>query len=329
MAIENISRNSGLVKVLANQVKGVNVTPQDAAEADQICRELAQDMNPTNRHLIAQLVGYTVNELQQHELDFLGSFADIKNIGYGDKAQFTTKLHGIKAFWQAKGSTTARSYVSEKKLTLGTEEISARPAMNIIDVRTGNINFSDLISEANRAITLKKLAKVEAALQAGLSADANVYTSTNKAGAKSALDALLAKFMRLGPVSIVGDPEMVAFISTLPSFTSSGFSDAMLDEYRDYGFIGRYNGAQVVQMPNAYDFGSWTPILSQKYLYIIPGGMTGDARNLKVVNEGGVSTFESQNIDDMTYEMRIDEWFGCGWVKGDRTNMGGLYVSDL
>lgn len=91
----------------------------------------------------------------------MNQIADIKNIAAGDKAVFNLKTGGIKAYVQAKGSTTKRSYVADRQVTLDTVEISARPAINIVDLRTGRVNMADLIREANREITNKKLAMVE------------------------------------------------------------------------------------------------------------------------------------------------------------------------
>lgn len=118
-------------------------------------------MSPANRHQIAQTIAFTIDELQQHSLDFLNLVADQKNIGYGDKAAFALKTKGIRAYIQAKGSTTKRSYVSEKQVTVDTDEISARPAINIVDLRCGRVNMADLIREANEEITNKKLLMVE------------------------------------------------------------------------------------------------------------------------------------------------------------------------
>lgn len=151
-----VNRDSKLIKVLASQARRENVEPKSADEAAQIISELMEDLTPENRHEIAQTIAYTIDELQQHELDFLGRVADIKNIGYNDKAAFNVRTGNIKAYIQAKGATTARSYVSGKQVTLETEEISARPAINIVDMRSGRVNMADLIREANQQITNKK-----------------------------------------------------------------------------------------------------------------------------------------------------------------------------
>lgn len=153
----NVTRDSKLVKVLAAQARRERVDSDVVAEANDIIMTLAQDLNPQNRHQIAQTVAYTVDELQQHELDFLNTVADIKNIGYGDKAAFNVKEGHVKAYIQAKGSTTARSMVGGKQILVDTKEISARPAINLMEMRTGRVNMADLIREANTQMTNMKL----------------------------------------------------------------------------------------------------------------------------------------------------------------------------
>lgn len=328
MADINIQKDSKLIKVLAAQAKNERLDSNIVKEADQIISELVNDMTPGNRHQIAQTVGYTVNELQQKSLDFLNAVADQKNIAYGDKAAFRVKTKGIKAYIQAKGgSTTARSYVTDHQVLVDTVEISARPAINIYDMRTGRVQMADLIREANVEMTNKKLARIESVLHAGINTYASPFYATSTGGLnKATLDAQLAYFRRLGPVTILGDitavTQLAPFTGMAMSATQNQFSDNLINEMNQNGFIGNYNGSAVIAMNNAYEDGATTPILDPDWLYILPGGMTGDVRNLKVVNEGSVNAFESQNIDDLVFEIRLDQAFGAAFVTGRVPTMG-------
>ena len=257
--------------------------------------------------------------------------ADIKNIGAGDKAVFHLKTGGIKAYIQAKGSTTKRSYVADRQVTLDTVEISARPAINIVDLRTGRVNMADLIREANREITNKKLAMVETTLHNAIDDYSSPFYAYGSGIVGATLDAQLAYFRRLGPVTILGDQAAVQQLAGLTgmafSNTQTQRSNDMLNEYNNNGFIGRYKGADVVVLNNTYFEGTTTPVLASDWLYIIPGGLSSDMRNLKVVNEGPVNAFESQNIDDLTYEIRLDQWFGCGFVSGKLPTIGAYDIN--
>lgn len=332
----NVKRDSKLVKLLASQARNERVDTGDVIEAGKIITELAKDLTPHNRHQIAQTIAFTVDELQQGELDFLNQIADIKNIGYGDKAAFNVRTGGIKAYIQAKGSTTARSYVADHQVTVNTREISARPAINIVDLRTGRVNMADLIREANKEMTNIKLAEVQKVLHGAVSNYASPFYGTGNGVVKATLDNQLNYFRRLGPVVVLGDQGAVGQMAGLTGMAMNAGnatdvfnqrSNDMLNEMNANGFIGRYNGTGVVAMQNAYFDGTTTPILDPDWLYIIPGGMSGDAKNLKVVNEGPVNAFESQNIDDMVYEVRLDQWFGAAFVTGKLPTIGAYKIN--
>lgn len=328
----NIKKDSKLIKVLADQSKGVRVDSANSDEVSAIMRELAQDASPQNLHQLAQTVAFTVEELQQGELDFLNSVADIKNIGYGDKAAFNVKTRGIKAYYQAKGATTPRSYVAGRQILVGTEEISARPAINLMDLRTGRVQMSDLIAEANREMTNMKLVKIEQVLIAALTggAYASPFYATGTGVVKSNIDGQIAYFRRLGPVTLLGDLAAVGQLAELSGMAMDNsikqYSNEMINEFNANAYLGRYNGCNVVCMNNTYEAGKTTPILHEDMIYIIPGNVSGDYRNLKVVNEGGVQAFDSQNIDDMVFEIRLDQWFGAAFVTGELPTIGAYLI---
>lgn len=327
MAIEKIERGMKLINVLAAQNRNERVDSDKIEEANQIISEMVSELTPNNIHLIGQTVAYTVEKLQEKALDFLGNVADIKNISYGEKAAFKVRRGGIKAVVQAKGATAPRSYVADSQILVETKEIAARPAINIIDLRTGRVQMADLIREANEAITEKKLKMAQQVLHASIATFGSPWyaqsiTTLNQA----ALDAQLQHFRRFGPVTLLGD---MAIVSQLAGFTgmavnstSMQYSGNLIDERNNNGFIGNYNGCAVVGMTNAYEDDGVTPVLNPNWLYILPGGQTAEARNLKLVNEGGINSMSSQNIDDRVYEVLLDCWFGAAFVTGRNPTSG-------
>ena len=66
-------------------------------------------------------------------------------------------------------------------------------------------------------------------------------------------------------------------------------------------------------------------IIDTKRLYILPSAASADMRPLKVLYEGDVQSTESTNIDDLAYEVRLDQWFGAGVVTGKTPAMS-VYV---
>ena len=328
-----IERDMKLIQVLAAQNRNERVDSDKIEEANQIISELAQDLNPQNCHEIGQVIAFTVEELQKNALDFLGMMADVKDVDYGDKALFNVRQGSIKAYIQAKGGTTARSMITDKQILVPTKEVSARPAMNIIDLHKGKINIADLIREANDAMTEKKLGVIESVLQAAIAPFGSPWYAASTGGLNQAsLDAQILHFRRLGPVTLAGDLGAVSQLSPLTGMATNSapimaFSGNMLDEHAQNGFIGNYNGCAVTAFQNAYKDDGVTPVLNPNWLYIIPGAASRDARNLKVVNEGGVNQMPSQNIDSRTYEVLLYTWFGAAFVVGKNPTAGAHYIN--
>ena len=312
MADINVTRDSKLIKVLAAQAKNERVDSDKAEEAAQIIAELASDMSPEHRHQIAQTMAYTIDELQQGQLDFLNQVADIKNVGYGDYAMFNVKMGDAKAVIQAKGSTTPRFMVGGRQVKVDTQEISARPAINIVDLRCGRVNMADLIREANQEMTNRKIEKVEDVLHTAIQTYSTPFYATGTGVVQATLDAQIQYFTRYGAVSLLGDIAAVGQLAPLTGMamnsTTNQFSGNAIDEYHMNGFIGKYKGSDVLRMTNTYRYGETTPILATDYIYIMANGLAAGARNLKLVNEGNVNAIDSQSIDDMVFECRLDQW---------------------
>ena len=139
-------------------------------------------------------------------------------------------------------------------------------------------------------------------------------------------------FRRLGPVTLLADIATAAQltdsaglqVNTNPTMAYSG---AMIDMNNQLGFLTKWHGTDVVGMTNAYKEDGVTPILNPNWIYILPGGQSADMRNLKIVNEGGVNSMASQNIDDRVTEMLLYTWFGAAFVVGKNPTSGAHLIA--
>lgn len=325
-----VKPTSQFIKVLAAQSRGERLDSKVVAEANQIVTDLITDLSPQNRHMFAQTIGFAVNELQQNSLDFLNQLAEQKNIEYGAKAAFDIQTRGVMAQIQAKGSTPVRSYVTDRRISVDTFEIAARPAIQINDLLTGRVQMSRLISEANEAITLEKVRYVESVLHAAISNFQTPFYGTGTGVVGPTLDSMLDYFSDFGPVTILGSASALRQVSQLAGAmldpTTNHFSDNMIDTVNANGHLGVYNTADLVKLTNAYYPGTTKRILDPNWLYIVPGGYTGDARNLKIVNEGAVRAYERQDPDDESLEVTLKLWFGASFVTMDRLPNIGAYL---
>ena len=312
--------------VALNKIKETEI---EVAEANEAIKELASNPTPNNRYEIAQLVGFTVNDILKERVNYLNDISDLKSVAIGEKAMFTTKLDGIQAFIQAKGATTQRSKIFQKESTLDTIAVSTRPYVNFLDLASGKVNFSEIASEAAYKMEIKMIQHIEDIFYAAF-VTAGDYTSPNYASGsgviKTTIDPQIVAFQRFGAVSLLGDLSVISKLSALAGFVTTGTTyqhdPSLINEHNRNGFIGTYNACNVAKLVNPFEEGSLaTTILRNGLIYILPSGMK-EMRPLKVVMEGSVSPMDQTNIDDRSFELRLDMHFGAGLVVGSRAYMG-------
>ena len=205
---------------------------------------------------MAQLVAYTVNELLPAETDFLSRIADEKTVSYGQNAAFETRIKGITAVIQAKGSTTPRSKVANRQVVVDTINVSSRPVINIVELQDGRVRMSDLIVDATREMANKKIENVQNTLKSSITSWGSPFYGTGSGVVAATLDPMIQHWMRMGGVSLIGDISVISKLAAQTGFTANTttqqFSDSIIDEYNRTGSIGWYKGANVVQIVNPY-----------------------------------------------------------------------------
>jgi hypothetical protein len=287
-------------------------------------RDLAADPNPHNRYTIAQLIGYAVAELMRPKTNWLDSVAEVKRVGFGEKAEFNAKQEGIRAFIQAKGATTARTKVANKRFSPETLAVSARPVIHLIELVTGQAQMADLISDAAYQMELAQYGLIQRVLHDAAAAWAAPYYATGAGVVKATLDPIIRHWMRLsggGAPVILGDIEVIGKLSELTGFTAGTglqqYADALIMQHNAAGYIGKYNGANVVNLVNPYVVHENKNLFDLNKLYVFPAGASVADRPLKVVFEGGVLSQENTDINDKSFEVRLDQHFGAAVVYGD------------
>lgn len=331
--MENIEimKNSNAVKVIVAQARHESVDSDIASRTNEMIRELAKNPNPNNRYQIAQLVGFAVNEIARPRTNWMDLIADVKRVGYGEKAQFKVRLEGIRAYVQAKGATTARSKIADKTMSLETLAVSARPSINLVELQNGQVNMADVINDAAYQMELAEYAHIQKVLNDAYKTTGSIaaapYFGYGTGLVKTTVDPMIRHWVRVSGVapSLLGDIDVTSQIAEMTGFetstTSKRYADSIMEEQNAAGFIGVYNASKVVNLINPLIDGTDTPVFDTNKLFIIPGGVDASMRPLKVVFEGDVQSQEEQNIDDKTLDIRLDQYFNAGIVYGDRPYM--------
>lgn len=255
--------------------------------------------------------------------------ADEKQIGDLDQAAFRVRKDGIKAFLQANGSTTARTRVAHNQIVLDTVTVSARPVVSLLDMRSGKIKMSDLVVDATREMARTEDKYIQNVLLQAVTKWASPFYGEGAGIVKTTLNPMIQHWMRTGGCALLGDIAVIQKLAEQTGFTAAAatqqFAPSVIEEFNKTGRIGTYNGASVVQMVNPYEADGVTPVMEKKALFILPTGVRAEDRPLKVVKRGGLLTVENTNIDDLTYEIRMDQMFGAGIAMGNYPELG-VYV---
>lgn len=276
-------------------------------------------------------MGFTVNEMVKPTTDWLTKVADVKHVGYGEKAAFKMRMEGITAFIQAKAATPARSKIAHKQITMDTIAVSARPVINLYELRTGRVQMADLIRDAAFEMSVKELQYIQQVLHAAADNWTAPFYGTGSGIVKTVLNPMIQHWMRTGSVSLLGDVAVVSKLAEQTGFTAATgtqqYAPSVIEEVMRTGMIGVYYGAKVVSLINPFLADNVTPIIDTNRIYVLPSAASSDMRPLKVVYEGDVQSTEATNIDDLAYEIRLDQWFGAGIVTGKTPTMS-VYVDE-
>jgi len=312
----NITKDSLIVELFAFDKKS---DPAYKDAIDQI-RELASRPTADNRFEIAQIISYAVDTSLNQRVEYLDLIADVKRTEYGIKAEFEIEIDELKAFIQAKGSTTERSKVGKKFATLSTQEVSVRPFVNFHDLAAGKVDIAQLIRRSTDKLENAIVKKVQNVLYAGFSGLSSPNYASGAGVVKANFDPIVMAMSRVGKPAIIGDAVILAKLTANAGFNSY-VPDQLAVEHNQNGFIGTYIGGNVVKLNNPFEAGSLVnTVLRQDLIYVVPAG-SAEIRPLKVHFEGDVQFMEATNIDDKSYEIRLDKYIGVGLV-GDVKYLG-------
>ena len=327
MAIE-IYKDSNIVEVATAAARHEKIDSKVREDADKLIKDLASDPSPNNKYQISQLVKFAVNDIVKRDTNWLDLIADTKRVGFGDKAEFDVKLPGVRAFIQTKGATTPRTKDSRKGFTMETISVSARQFINIVELQNGLANAADLINSASYQMEVAINRYVQSVLTAAASNWQAPYYGTGSGLVKATLDPMIIHWIRTtGGAAILGDIAELNKLGPLTGWTSTTntqqYADQLIVEQNANVFLGTYLGAKAVSLANPFvEDGTDSVVFDTNKLYILPTGVDASMRPLKVVFEGDVFSTEATNINDLSWEIRLDQYFNAGIAYGDRPYMG-------
>lgn len=308
-------KDTVIVEVFSKKLAKEDYKLEDLKMANEYISELASELSPQNIYELGEILSYVINDGFTKRVEYIQKIADVKNTAIGEKVNFSIEIDDLKAFFQAKSSTTQRSKVSTKNFSLETDEISIRPIVDFLELQLGKVDLAGL---AEKAITQMEIAftrRVQDVLYAAFSQMEVPNYAIGDGITKGAFDPLLNNMRRVG-----GRPTIMGDVEALSQFTElTGFNKHVVEslalEHNNNGHIGNYLGSDIVQLDNPFKAHSLTETeLRRDLVYIIPNVEAG-LMPVKVQFEGGIQHIPGgTNIDSKQVEFRFDQYVGVGVI---------------
>jgi len=327
--VRYFAQDSNMVKIMVAEARHESIDSDQREKAHSKIMELFAHPSPENRYAVAEIIGFGVNEIRRTaENNWLPNIADVKVVNFGVHPQFQCRLEGVRAYHQAKGSTTERSKIANKAMILSTELITCRPSINIVEAQNGQVDMGALINDAAYQMELEELKYYQEVLLAGVgSTFRSPYYGYGPDVDKQVFDPMLRHWMRMSngaAPAILGDVEEIHKVVELTGFTADPttgakqFNDGIIGDFYRTGRLGNYLGASVINLMNPVVDGTDEFVFNRKFVFILPTFIDPTMRPLKVVKEGGIQRMEATDIDDRSFDVCLDEYVGAALVTGDR-----------
>ena len=263
-----------------------------------------------NKNEIFELIEENVDEILPKRVDdAYGGFVEYQILDQGQKPKFKTKKgkRGLLNFITkvGLGGVIERTRLDVDYINMTMEAFGGAVFVEFERFLDGVVDWTDLINAIVDGIMEKINLQIQTTLIAsftGLSANMKVQAN---AFVPSQMGQLITNVQSYGDnVVIFCTPTFAGTIEETPGFVS----DMDRTERREFGRIGKFRGASVVVLPNAFaDDGNTSKVLSDQYAIIIA---TNESKIVKVAFEGDTIVKETENSDD-SIEFKCYKKFGC------------------
>ena len=325
----------------ANQDIDVN-----AAFVDGL-KELAGSVNQfmKNRYDIYEILVETVDQIMPKKvIDALGMFAEIQQVGQGQKAIFKKKT----------GKARARQFLTQvglsgvyetfrldaKTFELAAHAVGGGATIDFERMLDGAESLADVMEVITEGLTDAVFVEVHKALRAAIDAqdrpDANKVTVNTFDGDKMAKLCAVVKAYGQGAV-IFACPEFIAdmgadAIVPVPTSGNHGgvYSPADIEAIHNTGYVNIFRGTPIVQIPQTFiDETNTKTWIDPQFAYVLP---TGNDKVVKVVLEGQTQVKDHENKDN---SMEVFAWkkMGCAiltnynWGIYQNTHVANTYAN--
>ena len=275
-----------------------------------------------NKYAIFEIMIEAADEAVPNKvIDAMGIFAEVKQVGNGQKALFKTGLKGINRAKKFLTQVGLSGVYETARLDSDTFEVSARAIGGGVSIDfdrflDGAETLTDLMNVITEGLTDAAYGEVQKALIASASAvgrpQANIVRSNGFDS--EAMFKLVSTVKSYGQNAVIfATPEFVGEMgpdAIVPVGTSyqGVYHPQDLDAIHYQGYINIFRGTPIVQLPQSYtDETNTTTWLNPRFAYVLP---TGKERVVKVVFEGNTEMWDAVNRD-RSIEIMVSKKIGA------------------
>ncbi len=274
-------------------------------------REMAGSVNQfmKNRYDIYEIIIEAADEVVPNKvIDAVGIFADVQQVGQGQKALFKTKL----------GRTRARKFLTQVglsgvyetfRLDVGRFEVSAHAVggactIDFERMLDGAEDMAELVALLTEAQTDAVYQQVQKALRAAFE-KTGVPENNRATGATFSsveMMKLISTVRAYGSGAVIfAPPEFIAAMgpdAIVPVSVGTGqgvYHPQDIDAIHNQGYINIFRGTPIVQIPQSWvDENNEETWIDPQLAYVLP---TGNEKVVKVVFEGNTQMYDFVNRD--------------------------------
>lgn len=296
----------------------------------EACKELAPDFYSyeRNKTYIFEIIQTAIDTvLPKKVLDSVGMFAEVKQFGLGEIPRFKLKTGRNRA--KKFVTRAARSGIYEtfrldqryvdvhtatyggaaaidfERFLMGEEDFSEYTAIMLDGLE--NKIYKEIMNALEQAATTLKTIGGGETNYVEVTGDAETFNSTESASISKLVTTAKRYGSGSGATIFATEPVLQKFINSTGNFNPNTASSD-LDEIKDRGYIGKWKGVALVELPNSYeDETNTTTVFKDCYGFVFPNGR--DTKVVKVALEGPTQVDDFKNRD-RSMEIQAYKSFG-------------------
>ena len=260
--------------------------------------------NPEDRRAVALTVlRYVELEVQKNDLESL--LVDTTTFAIGESPQWITHK-GLKAYVHEPGSYAPRSVITQKALTITTEQVSVHPEFELNQLRAGRYGtVTDIRDMAVQELLGRKYSIIWTTILGSIaSTDSNYGTFASGASVSTKKTALDTAIDYVEDESPGGARAIVARRTALTWINDvDGFSERNKETIENNGILGFYRGVPIIRL-SQYSDGYGNKLITDDKIVVVGTGSTKLGRNQDL------EVLDDININDKMWHLRMDEQYG-------------------